>query len=318
MKRRPLVGVAVAVVGGMLAAASGLFSNFVLTTAAGLALLYSFIRIRTSKSSLLLFVSVALVAACRYNVALPENKIGSMIPAGDLVESIVVVDESPRFYPSGTGGHGFAVIPVVCEGIRGTNGWQRLGGTLDLCVDEAERDALPLQGDRIRVAGRVKPKDFPGKSRHEMTFSGLSSITYLPSSRWLLPLKWGHAWRTSASKRLEVGLENFPQQRAVLKALVLGYREDIPRDCIDLFRRTGSMHIFAISGLHVGIIGLLLAIALRSLGIPRDRFALWLLQVYIAYNQEESDPSSLKGINAKWLVYHSAHHNTCRIVLFLP
>jgi competence protein ComEC len=43
------------------------------------------------------------------------------------------------------------------------------------------------------------------------------------------------------------------------------------------------MHIFAISGLHVGIVGILLTIALKVLGVPRDRFAFWLLPLLVTY-----------------------------------
>ena len=38
------------------------------------------------------------------------------------------------------------------------------------------------------------------------------------------------------------------------KALVLGLRGDIPEDGVDEFRRTGTSHLLAISGLHVGVL----------------------------------------------------------------
>ncbi len=52
---------------------------------------------------------------------------------------------------------------------------------------------------------------------------------------------------------------------------------------MDVFRRTGSLHIFAISGLHVGIVGLLLVILLKSVGVPRDWFGVCLLPLLFMY-----------------------------------
>lgn len=54
----------------------------------------------------------------------------------------------------------------------------------------------------------------------------------------------------------------------VVLAMTLGIREDSPEDLEDLFRQSGTLHVFAVSGLHVGIVGgAILAIALL-LGLP--------------------------------------------------
>ena len=52
----------------------------------------------------------------------------------------------------------------------------------------------------------------------------------------------------------------------VLAALTLGDKGAIPRDRIDLYRRTGTMHLLVISGLHVGIVTALGFLAGRALG----------------------------------------------------
>uniref|UniRef100_UPI00356B368F ComEC/Rec2 family competence protein n=1 Tax=Pontiella sp. TaxID=2837462 RepID=UPI00356B368F len=93
----------------------------------------------------------------------------------------------------------------------------------------------------------------------------------------------GRAWREAAAARLEVDIETLPLQQAVLKALVLGYRKEMPQETIAKFRRTGSVHIFAISGLHVGIVGLLLMLVLKTVGIPRDWLGIWLIPLLLVY-----------------------------------
>jgi len=51
-------------------------------------------------------------------------------------------------------------------------------------------------------------------------------------------------------------------QAAVGQALLLGLRDDLPDDLVEKFRVTGTFHLLAISGLHVGILlGLSLAVS---------------------------------------------------------
>jgi len=39
----------------------------------------------------------------------------------------------------------------------------------------------------------------------------------------------------------------------VLKALLLGYRAELPRHLAERFSMTGTLHIFAVSGLHIHV-----------------------------------------------------------------
>ena len=48
------------------------------------------------------------------------------------------------------------------------------------------------------------------------------------------------------------------QKFAVLSALTLGYRDDVDKETRQKFANTGAMHILAVSGLHVGIIFMIL------------------------------------------------------------
>ena len=64
--------------------------------------------------------------------------------------------------------------------------------------------------------------------------------------------------------------QQYPRKRdrAILEALLLAYRGDLPASMRDQFRRSGLMHLLALSGLHVGFwmgLGLLLA---RTVGFP--------------------------------------------------
>ena len=53
----------------------------------------------------------------------------------------------------------------------------------------------------------------------------------------------------------------------VLAALTLGDKAAIPRDKVDLYRRTGTMHLLVISGLHVGVVTALGFLIGRAFGV---------------------------------------------------
>lgn len=72
------------------------------------------------------------------------------------------------------------------------------------------------------------------------------------------------------------GLEREPATASVIKAMVLGSREDTPEHIEEQFRLAGAMHIFAVSGLHVGLFLAILWTLLRWLRVPR-RYAIWIL-----------------------------------------
>ena len=56
---------------------------------------------------------------------------------------------------------------------------------------------------------------------------------------------------------------------SVLNAIILGERENLSKDLRLLLARSGTIHIIAISGLHVGIVSLIILMVLKAVRIPR-------------------------------------------------
>lgn len=54
------------------------------------------------------------------------------------------------------------------------------------------------------------------------------------------------------------GLEDSPDVQALISGMVLGLRHQTPDDIEEPFQQTGTLHLFAVAGLHVGIIAQLL------------------------------------------------------------
>ncbi len=66
--------------------------------------------------------------------------------------------------------------------------------------------------------------------------------------------------------------------RAVILALSLGVKDELENDLVRAFSATGAMHVLAVSGLHVGIIYLLLFQVFQRLGLSKKKYR-WLMAI---------------------------------------
>ena len=136
-------------------------------------------------------------------------------------------------------------------------------------------------GDRLRLTGTLEPPpdledfDFPAY----LASQGIHTVASFPEVS-LIDEGGGHAfyrWLYATRGRLERSIDNVvPEPQASLgKALLLGLRDDLPDGMVDRFRRTGTSHVLAISGLHVGVLmAVTLALGRTLLG---RRYHLYLL-----------------------------------------
>lgn len=82
---------------------------------------------------------------------------------------------------------------------------------------------------------------------------------------------------------LSVDLENAPNERAVILAMALGTNEAGAREMKLPFLNSGTLHIFSVSGLHVGIVGLIFWMLLKPLGAPRNFMLMLLIPTLFGY-----------------------------------
>ncbi len=288
-KRRPMVGLGIAVVAGMALGASAIISLELLWVASFALLVAGMALRRSRRSTLLVHLAVAAVAACRFQLTDPGLSPASIDRmAGQLpVEEAEVegwICSEPEFHPYGSRNLGFWLFSLQCEGIRAGGGWTTRRGTIDVVLSGAEASTVARIGDRVRLAGVLAKRKYPGGHAIELKVVRPGDcLTISTRHAALRPGSLGRAIRGALEGRLEVGIEDLASQQAILKALVLGRRDAVPRETMEPFRRTGAIHIFAISGLHVGIAGLLLAVLLQAAGMPRDWLGAGLLPLLSLY-----------------------------------
>jgi competence protein ComEC len=79
------------------------------------------------------------------------------------------------------------------------------------------------------------------------------------------------------------GLEEESQQARVIRAIVIGEQPHDSEVMIAAFRNSGTLHAFSVSGLHVAMVGSIVWLILKALGIPRRWAVLVLLPLVFGY-----------------------------------
>lgn len=111
-------------------------------------------------------------------------------------------------------------------------------------------------------------------------------VTLHLAERWATRfhlLHWAESSRQWIKEQLARGIENQKEDTAVLLAMALGYSEAAGEDIEDDFRDSGTLHIFAVSGLHVVMLAAVLSFVLRWIGIGQSRAALLLILLVCLY-----------------------------------
>lgn len=133
---------------------------------------------------------------------------------------------------------------------------------LTLLLDSAEE--APAIGDRLLVDAPALPlrrvPDPGGFDQAAWARSyGVTQGCFAPADRWRIAERasgWP-AWFEGARRQVSAWLvrSGLPErERALAKAVLLGLRDELDADQRAAFARSGTMHVLAVSGSHVGLI----------------------------------------------------------------
>ena len=285
--RRPMVGLALAFIAGILAAAYFpsvwplwcLPVAFVLCMAAWL-----FRRARVAPACLL--AAMAIAGWMRASMAFVDPSaewIGWQVGAArQFVTSDGVIVDAPTVQDGDR-----VVFPLSVAGVLNVGGWRRSHGTIEVRLATGGDRVPPLEyGDRLTVAGMLTSfrdsASLPPRLVLAARVESLHRFGHEPPSRFYA---WCLRQRVRASAALGLGLDDpaFSDSLALMRGLVLGERANLPDRANDAFARTGTLHIIAISGSHVAIILFLLVVALKALGLTRTAWLWAAAPVLIVY-----------------------------------
>ena len=99
-------------------------------------------------------------------------------------------------------------------------------------------------------------------------------------NRILRAAQKSRSWMQNALCR---GLEDAPEVQNFLSGIVLGLRHQTPEDIEEAFQQTGTLHLFAVAGLHVGIVAALLWMLATVARLSRKSAAALIIPLLLFY-----------------------------------
>lgn len=200
-----------------------------------------------------------------------------------------------------------AIPPQSGPGVP-ASGWKPLSGKIRVrfstrAVGFGYGDELQLSG--LLRAGRTRgsvpatpsEKSVPGTGSpfdeaRWLWLQGAGAVLVVPGLEGMKRLAVGSgvgiAYRRAIA-RFRLRLEQLsrsllsPVESAYLEALLLGNRRGIPREAWEAFKKTGTLHLLVVSGLHVGLVGFIGLTALALLRVPRSVRYFALAGILLAY-----------------------------------
>ena len=146
-----------------------------------------------------------------------------------------------------------------------------------LYFENETRSKTLMPGDQIIVQADIKPiknlgnpNDFDYK--RFMEGKGFAGTAFVPSGKWVDSGVRSRSLKTEALRARATILDRYKSfdlssdEYAFLSALTLGYKADLSHELKEAFRASGTSHILAVSGLHVGIVYLIIMSLFSFLG----------------------------------------------------
>ena len=288
-RRLPLAGLALAAVGGILLAEYFPADSRILLGTAVTGLLFAPWRSGTAALGIATASAFALAHAWQWHDDPGRLWVSRVADEPRQARITGVLVEEPNENP-----------PGVFRAPLRVESWNLDGDRINLPSNVVVRwsaDQAPRYGDRWEIDGvlsRIAPPRNPAEFDAAEWWGRRGVFLELRAARdspaRLLARDQGSPVRRAALeartwmlRTLGLGLDNAPQIRALIAGITLGARDTEADEFADAFRQTGTFHLFSVSGLHVGMVALLLWLVLRPLGLGRRQAVLVIIPSLFFY-----------------------------------
>ncbi|WP_047550906.1 ComEC/Rec2 family competence protein [Psychroserpens sp. Hel_I_66] len=162
------------------------------------------------------------------------------------------------------------VVNILKIGNRDVKGKVLLNIKKDSVVDRFKNDAVLMTFTDFQVLTTPQnPNQFDYRNYLKKQY--IHHQIYTQNST-LLPIQYEantvFGFADNIRRQINLKLENYnfrPEELAIINALILGQRQDMSKAIYDSYTDAGAIHILAVSGLHVGLILLLLNFSLKPI-----------------------------------------------------
>jgi ComEC/Rec2-related protein len=102
--------------------------------------------------------------------------------------------------------------------------------------------------------------------------------------------------RRDSMRRIAIGIEDWGVVPELNQAMLLGYNSEMPEAMRRIFCDSGTIHVFAVSGMHIAFIAGMLVLVVGMTGLKRIHWAFLIVPLLIAYTLVTgSRPSAIRS-----------------------
>ncbi len=198
---------------------------------------------------------------------------------------IAEIDQTPKVHDN------FVRTNIRIKAIRTDEGWQGVDGKSLLLLQRDSLSASLKKGDKITFEPNFK--EIPTQNNPDafnykryLFFHLISHQAFLKSNKWSKinsPKTWYNlAWLSDFRERLLMQYQAYGisgNEFSVLSALTLGYKNELDYEIQKAYAASGAIHVLAVSGLHVGIVFVILNYLLMF--FKRGKFQRWIYLVLL-------------------------------------
>lgn len=301
--KRPLAGLVVTCASGIWI---GSLVRWALTpllvASAGCLILFLFLR-RTPFARMALFAAVLVLGMAGYRQAITVSSAVDIARLLDLrdqsvsLQGVIVTDTGERDTPVSETDTERLRFSLEVRAVQRNGEWVPATGTVLVFISDA-REVAPLRyGDLIRFSGVLRvpaPVRNPGafdwrgwleqrRIHFTATIRKDDALDVVAHDQGNPVIATSLRLSRYLERTLRLGLEDEPKSAGALVGMVIGERSEIPTETYKDFQRTGVFHVFAINGLHVGLVTGIVLIVLRLARIPRRWCAVAAVPVLVLY-----------------------------------
>jgi len=206
----------------------------------------------------------------------PKSHIVKFIPPGDMrvcLEGKIISD--PVMQPN--------KLSFILEAKKLETGEYRQGVCGKVLVKISKKKAEGLNffyGDKLLLEGKLYQPYLRRKGTYVILSVRISDTIRKIKSRQGNPLVY---FALKIRQRLKrIVNENLSiLAAAIINAVLLGQRSGLPKEIMEVLANTGTVHIIAISGLHLGIVAFIVLIALKLIRI--DKRLRYIVTIFILF-----------------------------------
>lgn len=194
--------------------------------------------------------------------------------------------------------------------------------------DSLAGDLLP--GDQILVSGKIK-KISPPLNPNTFDYAAFMERKGIFYQMSVSPIDWklyeqktsllrlAILWRNKALAIYDKWLDD-AENKAIIKALICGYVQELVPDIRDVYVKSGTMHMLSVSGMHVGILLIILGRTLFWLRNPLAKNLVLILLLWAYALLTGLAPSVMRAVSmcTLFLIGESIHkkHSSWNSVAF--